>query len=62
MTTETITWIDCAERLPDDGIAVLVAFDDGEVLMGWHEDKRWLDVSGYPVTGVTHWASVQGPA
>ena len=61
MTTETLTWTPVADRLPDDDILVLLWFADGEWLAGWHEDRGWLDVSGYPVAGVTHWATVEGP-
>lgn len=58
MLTETITWHSVADRLPDDEIAVLTAFEDGEVLMGWHVDGGWIDSSGMPVSGVSHWSEL----
>lgn len=61
MTTEQITWHAVADRLPDDDMLVLLWFADGEWLAGWHEDRGWLDSGGYPVAGVTHWATVEGP-
>jgi hypothetical protein len=53
---ETITWTPVTERLPDDDTSVLLQLSDGEVTTGWHEGRRWMDVTGYPVFDVSHWA------
>ena len=62
MTTETIEWIPIGDRMPDDDTTVLVAFDDADPWLGWHEAGQWFDVTGAPVSGVTHWADPpEGP-
>lgn len=66
MTTETITWHNPAERLPDDGYTVLIEvnhFEAGdwaysEVLAATREADAWVPIdSCSPTTGtVTRWA------
>ena len=58
---ETITWIDCHERLPDDDITVLVVLPPkmccDPVWLGYHEDGKWLEIGTDKVLEtVTHWA------
>lgn len=47
-------WIRVEERLPDDGIAVLV-WDVDIPLRGWLEDGLWQDEKQNYLGGVTHW-------
>lgn len=67
--SETITWIDAAERLPDaelnvlcfdqESMAVMEGFLDGE-----HDDgsQLWRDVTAMALGCVTHWAEMpHGP-
>jgi len=59
--TETITWIDANEQLPDDEITVLVyssQIADEPVWLGYHEEHLWLAVDGTELEDVTHWAHV----
>ncbi|MGL4649998.1 MAG: DUF551 domain-containing protein, partial [Caldilineaceae bacterium] len=60
MTTATITWIPVAERLPDDGITVLIALSDGDVLSAWldGDTQWWVEYYGSIVGEVTHWADL----
>jgi len=60
MTTETIEWIACADRLPDDDGTVLIRYADGTVEAGWYEKKRrlWLPLLREP--HATHWAAWPG--
>lgn len=58
-------WVDVAERLPDDGETVLVAFDPasdpGEpVWLGWLDGDTWRDCDG-AAWPVTHWQSIPAP-
>ena len=61
---ETITWINVADRLPDDYAQVLLfapADDDDAVKAGCHETDEWYDVDGRMVLAeVTHWAAWPG--
>lgn len=57
-----IQWISTADQLPDDGLAVLVALDDGEVWTGYVDGVSWRFVSADPIEGtVTHWADFPPP-
>lgn len=61
---ETITWIACAERLPDDLIAVLIATRGATepVWIGWLDGGAWCDTDGGECD-VVAWAEIpQGPA
>ncbi len=65
MTTETIEWIACADRLPDDAETVLLytpGMHGEEVTVGWRDGDRWLDISGYPLAPPepTHWSAWPG--
>ena len=40
-----ITWTTCSDGLPDGEIAVLLAFDDGEVWTGFRDGDDWRYVS-----------------
>lgn len=60
MLTETITWHEAGERLPDAELAVLVRTDpaeDGEpVWIGWFDgDSTWHDTEGGEIK-VIRWA------
>lgn len=59
MTTETITWIDCAERLPDDGLSVLICTTGTAepVWIGWLDGEEWRDSEGAAVE-VVAWAEM----
>ncbi len=63
---ETITWIPAAERLPDEGIVVLVARSgsDEPVWLAYCEAGQWREVDSWPIDkeDVLHWAEVpRGP-
>lgn len=64
MTTETIEWIACADRLPDTTDFVLtVAIFDGQSYV--EPAKRiygqWTDWMGHPIpAAVTHWCRMPG--
>ena len=69
MTTRSITWVPCTERLPDAELNVLV-FDAESMLPmegfldGADEDGAplWRDVSAVELGCVTHWAEMpEGP-
>jgi hypothetical protein len=51
-------WIGVADRLPDDGIDVMVALGDGCVWVGCldpdGEGGEWVDPCNFPID-VTHW-------
>lgn len=53
----SITWTKCSDSLPDDEVAVLLAFDDGEVYAGFHDGDEWryLDATPCDPSEVTHW-------
>lgn len=42
-------WIRCTDALPDDEATVLIAFSDGEVWTGFHDEDTWRYVSADPV-------------
>lgn len=61
MTTEALTWIPIADQLPDADLTVLIALDeehDEPTWFAFYEGDRWLDISGLPLRGVTHWAEM----
>lgn len=62
--TETIEWIACADRLPDDDETVLTYtpdMDGEEVLAGYLQGSRWHDWDGNALLDpVTHWAAWPG--
>jgi hypothetical protein len=58
-----VTWIPCAEQLPDDGVRVLVVHE-GDVYIGWYnsawddDEGGWVSDDGMPLEyEVTHWAA-----
>jgi hypothetical protein len=62
MRTESLTWYEIAERLPDDGTTVLVEIDpttphSEPVWLGYLDAEQWREVSGEPIT-VVRWADV----
>jgi len=59
MTTETLTWTPVAERLPDDGLSVLICTTGTAepVWVGYLDGDDWRDTDGTPVE-VTHWAEL----
>lgn len=53
---EEMGWIPVAERLPDDVMTVLIAQEDGEVWVGYHDAGEWFYASADPAgVAVTHW-------
>lgn len=64
MWTETITWIPVAERLPDDGLAVLVSTRGATepVWIAWLDGGGWCDPEGGEVDVVAWAAMPAGPA
>lgn len=67
-TTELLTWLLCADTLPDAHITVLMWLIDtddraDDWFSGWWDGATWHDAShGGEVYGtVTHWAEPSGP-
>jgi len=54
---ETIEWVACSERLPDDNTSVLIGTDGTSepVWIGYRDVDRWLDTEGFEVN-VMAWA------
>jgi hypothetical protein len=65
MSTEILTWIPVAERLPDADMTVCIAIDNADepTWLGFLDGDEWREVDGSPVGGtVTHWAEMlKGP-
>jgi hypothetical protein len=67
--SEQLTWVDVCDRLPDEGVTVLLFGDmDGEpVWPGYFDESTahgdiWRTVDGMLIKGVTHWAEMpSGP-
>ncbi len=64
LEVERSLWMRSQDRLPDDGITVLVSVPECEsepVWLGYHDDGwRWID--GQAVRGtVTHWRHLPDP-
>lgn len=59
MLTETITWHEAAEELPDADLTVLVKTKGCEepVWLGYFNGADWLDVDNMQIS-VTHWADI----
>lgn len=59
--TNTVEWIEVEKQLPDDGEAVLIAQQHGEVWLGFLDGDVWRLVSGHRVEEheeVTHWMGI----
>jgi hypothetical protein len=55
----TITWHKCSDQMPDDDESVLLATDDGEVVVGYHGDDEWWEYGlDTTIHCVTHWADL----
>lgn len=57
--TETITWHDPAEEMPDDDIIVLViTVKEEEPMVAFHDGDTWREADGYPLNfdEVLRWA------
>ena len=65
--TETLTWHQVADAMPDSDITVLlwVLYEDGDTewASGWWDGEVWRDSTGAPVFGeVMAWSEPNGPA
>lgn len=51
------TWKPTEERLPDDGMLVLIALNDDDVWIGYRDSGTWRYADSMPITAerVTHW-------
>lgn len=60
MITETLTWHEVTERLPDDNRTVFFEAPalDEPVWLGWIEGSQWHEVSGLEIEGVVRWAEM----
>lgn len=56
---ESIEWIACTDRLPDDGLSVLICTTGTAepVWLGYRDGDDWRDSEGAAVA-VTHWAAM----
>ncbi|UCV02340.1 hypothetical protein [Dechloromonas denitrificans] len=62
--TETVTWTDAAQLLPEDSATVMIIIGgDVEATMGYHEDNQWHYWDGMPCTlRVIYWCNLlEGP-
>ncbi len=60
MHTETITWHEVAEQMPDADMTVLIRLADDEsepVWLGWWDGERWYDALG-TVVEMVRWAEM----
>lgn len=61
MITETLTWYELHERMPDAEITVLIEVTDADatepVWPGWFDGEVWRDALGDEVT-VIRWADM----
>lgn len=61
MLTETITFYEVTERMPDSDLTVIVRLknsDDQEpVWLGYHDGERWRDLDAMPIE-VVRWADM----
>ena len=58
---EVITWIACADELPDDSTTVLIRMLDSDerVWLGYlYGDGGWMTVEGFKAGRVSHWAEM----
>lgn len=55
-----IQWHRVEDGMPDDDESVLLACDDGEVQVGFHEARVWHDLDAMPIEycAITHWAQI----
>lgn len=62
MITETLTWYEVTERLPDDDTTVLVCVpgSDEPVWLGYFEDGQWYYAEAFEAEGVVRWAEMPG--
>jgi hypothetical protein len=54
------SWTSTMTDLPDDETTVLIAFNDGDVSVGYHAESMWWHADGRPCPAgaVTHWADL----
>lgn len=60
MITETLTWHEVTERLPDDDSTVLFEAPalDEPIWLGWHADGQWYEAGGCEIDGVVRWTQM----
>lgn len=58
MITETLTWHEVTERLPDNDRTVLIFVPDSEepVWLGYYQDGQWVYAEGFEAHDVVRWA------
>lgn len=61
MLTETLTWYEPAERMPDPDTTVMIEVEDvdGEpVWPGYFDGNEWRLADGMPIADVRRWADM----
>jgi hypothetical protein len=65
MGGKRMTWIKCAERMPEDGVYVLIDIgcdDPPRCAIAKYRDGLWWEMDGYSrISGVTHWQPLPSP-
>lgn len=60
MITETLTWYDLPERLPDDDRTVVYEAPDSDepIWLGYLDGDQWRSAEGVEIEGVVRWAEM----
>lgn len=59
-------WVPCAERMPEEGVDVLIVFglDRVVTIARWNGERAWWSDEGrvqFPADEVTHWCPLLAP-
>ena len=54
MLREAARWIPVSERLPEEGVAVIVKYESGYAI-AFYKDGVWRRYSNWWIDGITHW-------
>jgi len=57
---EVITWVSCADELPDSDTSVLIRMldSDDRVWIGYWDGETWLTAEGFKAGRVSHWSDI----
>ena len=60
MLREAARWIPVSERLPEEGVAVIVKYESGYAI-AFYKDGVWRRYSNWWIDGITLWRTLQPP-